>query len=87
MTLREQLLGLLRKRPFQPFRLYLNDGRVFDIVHPRLNMAGRSMFTIGVPESNEPDPYAEYFEHVDYPQIERVEMLPAVAPTTNLPGT
>jgi hypothetical protein len=75
--MREQLLDLLRRRPFAPFRVYLADGRVFDIVHPHLNIAGLTLFTIGVPDSDAPESYAEYFIDVDYPQIHRVEMLPA----------
>jgi hypothetical protein len=79
--MREQLLALLRQRPFQPFRLHLTDGRVFDILFPRNNIAGRSMFTIGIPDKEEPEHYAEYVEHVDYPQICRVEMLPTGTPS------
>jgi hypothetical protein len=79
--MREQLLALLRQRPFQPFRLHLTDGRVFDILFPRNNIAGLSLFTIGVPHKEEPEHYAEYFVEVDYPQIHRIEMLPAATPS------
>jgi hypothetical protein len=78
--MREQLLALLRQRPFQPFRLHLTDGRTFDILYPRNNIAGRSLFTIGIPEKEEPEHYAEYFVEVDYPQIREIEMLPTTAP-------
>jgi hypothetical protein len=77
--MREKLLALLRQRPFQPFRLYPTDGRTFDILYPRNNIAGRSLFTIGVPDKEEPEHYAEYFVEVDYPQIRQIETLPAAA--------
>jgi hypothetical protein len=74
----EQLLALLRQRPFQPFRLHLTDGRVFEILSPRLGMACRTLFSVGVPDKEEPERYADHFVIVDYTQIQQVEMLPAV---------
>ena len=40
----QQLLQLLRQRPFKPFRVSLNDGRVFDIRYPDLNIVGMTWF-------------------------------------------
>lgn len=77
----QQLLALLRQRPFQPFRIHLTDGRVFDIISPRLGMATRNLFSIGVPDKEEPERYAEYFVTVDYNQIRQVELVPAVQQT------
>ncbi len=79
----EQLLALLRQRPFQPFRLHLSDGRVFDIVYPHHNVAGRTMLAIGVPDKEEPERFADHFVDVDYPQILRIEMLPAAKQTAS----
>jgi hypothetical protein len=39
------------------------------------------LFTIGVPEKEEPEHYAAYFEYVDYPQIRQIEMLPTATPS------
>ena len=77
----EQLLTLLRQRPFQPFRLHLADGRVFDVISPRLGMACRTLFSIGVPDKEEPERYADHFVDVDYTQIRQVEVLPATKQT------
>ena len=35
----QDILDLLGRRPFEPFRLYLSDGAVFEIRHPELAMA------------------------------------------------
>jgi hypothetical protein len=78
--LRERLFDLLRRRPFRPFRLHLTDGRRFDIVYPELNIAGRTLFTIGVPEVFRVDPFADHFVDVDYQMIRDVEMLPGTPP-------
>jgi hypothetical protein len=36
---RADLQRLLRQRPFQPFRLVLRDGRVYEVRNPRMNRA------------------------------------------------
>lgn len=43
-----ELYDLLHKRPFQPFRVHLNDGRIFDIRYPYMNMVGVTWIRIGV---------------------------------------
>ncbi len=45
----EELLHLLRKRPFVPFRIHLTDGTVFEIRHPEMVMPGVRTAIIGVP--------------------------------------
>jgi hypothetical protein len=52
----EDIRGFLQRRPFQPFRLTLTDGRTYDVRHPELAMVGRSTVAIGVPAPNDPDP-------------------------------
>ena len=32
----EDVREFLRRRPFQPFRLTLTDGRTYDVMHPEL---------------------------------------------------
>jgi hypothetical protein len=75
----ERLLELLRQRPFQPFRVHLTDGRVFDVRYPDMNIVGTTWLTIGIPEPNEPDPFAQRFVDVDLPLIRQVELLPAAS--------
>jgi len=48
----EDLLELLRKRPFMPFRIHMTDGQSYDIVHPEAVLVLRSRAIIGL----RPDP-------------------------------
>jgi hypothetical protein len=45
----DHLVKLLRRRPFQPRRLHLADGRKREIHHPRMAIVSRDMVAIGVP--------------------------------------
>ena len=51
----EDILQLLRSRPFQPFRMYMSDGSIFDIRHPELAIVERSKIVLGVPGESGPD--------------------------------
>jgi hypothetical protein len=79
MITAHDLLARLRRRPFEGFRLYLTDGRSFDILYPELNMVGTTWFSIGVPEPGKLDPFAEHFVDVDLSMICKVESLTAPA--------
>ncbi len=57
---RDRLRELLSRRPFQPFRLHVTDGRAFDIYFPEINLLGQTYLDIGIPEANSPDPFYEY---------------------------
>ncbi len=57
----EELYHMLHKRPFEPFRIHLTDGRVFDIRYPALNLVGVSYLIIGIPIPNDPDPVSDQF--------------------------
>jgi hypothetical protein len=74
----ETLHQWLKRRPFQPFRVYLADGRMFDIRYPRMNLLGRTFIKIGIPEANSPDPLiCDHTEYVPLTQITRLEPLSA----------
>lgn len=77
--LREQLRALLKQRPFQPFRVHLDDGRTFDIRYPDINLLGRHYVDIGIPVPNDPDPVYDSVVMVPYNTITRLEPLPAPA--------
>jgi hypothetical protein len=51
----DDLLQLLRTRPFRPFRLSLSDGRQFEVRHPETAMVGRSTTHVGIPASDGPE--------------------------------
>lgn len=75
-----EMLALLRKRPFEPFRVHLDDGRVFGIRYPQMNLVTEMTFIIGVPDPNHPDPtIADRFARAAWPQITKMERLTAAA--------
>ena len=45
----EDIREFLQKKPFQPFRLTLTDGRTYEVRHPEMAMVGRSAVAIGLP--------------------------------------
>lgn len=69
----DEIRQLLRQRPFQPFRIYLRNGKVLDIVCPEINLIGEKMAVIGITDPKDPDPYSDDFEIVLLPEVQRVE--------------
>ncbi len=66
------------ERPFQPFRVYLTDGRCFDIREPTWNLVADAILLIGVAPDDDPQSRVpERHERVDYELIARVEPLNA----------
>ncbi|HEV3258248.1 MAG TPA: hypothetical protein VG013_15305 [Gemmataceae bacterium] len=75
----EELLRRLRQRPFQPFRVHLTDGRAYEVRYPDMNIVGTTFVMIGIPEPDEPDPFADHMEMIDLPLIRQIEPLPMAA--------
>jgi hypothetical protein len=74
----DELRSLLRRRPFQPFRVIVDDGRTYEVRYPYMNLLAPSYIKIGIPEaSGDPTPIADHTEFVRLSQIVRVEPLPA----------
>ena len=44
------LLQLIRRRPFAPFVVVTTDGTRYDVTHPEMLMPGRRTITIGLPD-------------------------------------
>ncbi len=70
----EHLQKKLRRQPFQPFRMYLSDGAVYDVTHPELVLLGRRSLVLGVAGTPE-DTLYERTVDVDLLQIVRMEPL------------
>jgi hypothetical protein len=71
----EDLLVLLRTRPFAPFRIHLTDGQTYEIVHPEAVFVMRSRAMIGLrpdPVSNIPD----QSEQIPLLEIVRISEIP-----------
>jgi hypothetical protein len=73
-----ELYDLLHKRPFQPFRIHVKDGRVYDVRFPEMNMVGVSWVLIGVlaPGDTDPDPIPDHTDKVPLSWITKVEPWP-----------
>jgi len=69
----EDIREFLQRRPFQPIRITLTDGRTYDIRHPELAMVGRSTVAIGVPAPNDPSPVYDRLVTVSLLHIMQVE--------------
>lgn len=46
----EELRDMVRRRPFQPFRVHLDDGRQYDVLYPEVTLVSRTMMLIGFPD-------------------------------------
>ncbi|MGA8348724.1 MAG: hypothetical protein WB773_13150 [Isosphaeraceae bacterium] len=70
----EDLRDLLRKQPFEPFRLVMTDGVGLDIRHPDLLWVGRRIAMVGLTG----EPGQTFFERavqVDLLHVIRIETL------------
>ena len=50
MIRRQDVLENLEKRPFEPFRICMTDGRTYDVGHPDLCLLARNTVYVGVPD-------------------------------------
>lgn len=73
------LLQALDKRPFEPFRLHVSDGSVYDVRHPELVMVGLGSIVIGVPAAGQPRLYERY-ETIALNHVVKLLPLAAAAP-------
>jgi hypothetical protein len=80
----EEVRELLRKEPFQPFTLFVTDGRSFEIRHPEFVILSPSSVEIAVPGAASPVPLpgkrivSSLLHVTGYEQVQ-----PAVSPTSN----
>jgi hypothetical protein len=76
----EELLKRLRRRPFEPFVVHLSDWRVFEVRYPEMHLVCTTYLVLGIPEANQPDPFADHFEYLDLSLITKIESLPHSTP-------
>jgi hypothetical protein len=75
----EQLRSLIRRDTFQPFRLFLKDGRIFDLPQFGLMLVFNTYVKVGLKAPNEPRPIIERTVRVPLELIYRVEQLSPAA--------
>lgn len=66
----------LREQPFQPFRIHVTDGTVYEIRHPELVKVGQSRADVYFPEKDEPHAVVIGRESMALVHITRLEPLP-----------
>jgi hypothetical protein len=71
----EDLLELTRAKPFQPFRVYLSDGVMYEIRHPDMAIVQRSKITVAVPGPEGPEGPAERTVNCALIHITRTETV------------
>jgi hypothetical protein len=72
-----ELLAIIRKRPFEPFRMHLSDGTTYDIHHPEMVMPGMSIAIIGLPAR----PGEEFFARTETVSLRHVvKIVPLQTP-------
>lgn len=72
----EQARQYLWRKPFQPVRIRLKDGRSFDIRQKGMTLVAEAILIIGIPPAHDPD--AEYSDRtvwVRWPEVEAIEPL------------
>jgi hypothetical protein len=69
----QDLLDLLRSRPFKPLRLYATDGRIYEINHPDQALVLRSRVIL--PLSSTPGTLPDAAEHLALIHIIRAEEI------------
>lgn len=74
----EDLLDLLRAKPFEPFRIFMSDWARFDVTHPELAIVLRSRVIVAVPGPKGPDGPAEKAVNLARVHITRMELLNGV---------
>ncbi len=73
---RDTLREWLKRRPFQPFRVHLADGRIYDIRFPRMNLLAQTFIKIGIPAPDIPSAMVcDHTEFVCLKEITRLEPL------------
>ena len=73
----ETIVELVFGKPFQPFAIYLTDGRVFEIRRPEFTMVSRDHVVVGIP--GEEDGVAEKTHLVSLRNITSTSPLSAAA--------
>jgi len=70
----EDLLEIIKRRPFQPYRFTFTGGDTYDLTHPEMMIVARSYAMFGTP-SSEDERIAETCLYMSLLHIVKVEPL------------
>jgi hypothetical protein len=71
----EDVRELLRKQPFQPFRMHMSNGQYYDVSHPDVAVVTRGTIVVAKADPASPDAIGEGFHLVSVLHINNIEML------------
>jgi hypothetical protein len=71
----EQIRPLIRKRPFQPFRVCVSDGASYDVAHPEAAQVSGGALSILLPVTGILGPAVERRILISFIHITRVEVF------------
>jgi hypothetical protein len=69
------LLNLLKARPFVPFRLVLTEGGMVEVKRPKFVMPGHQFALFAIPDPTAPETLIEWYTTVWYTLVIRVELI------------
>ena len=75
----EDIRDLLKKQPFQPFRMHMSNGQYYDVRHPELALVTRGTIVVAKPVAGSDEPIGEGIHLGSVLHINNVDMLPAGA--------
>jgi hypothetical protein len=78
----EEIRQRLQTQPFQPFRIYLSDGRSYDIRHPEMVFVTRQTLIVGIVNPAQPGALFETYAAVSTLHITAVEPIFVPKPAT-----
>jgi hypothetical protein len=70
----EEIRKELRNQPFRPLRIYLSDGKTYDVKHPEMAFLTRSSIHVGI-ESKLGSGVADDYDLVSLLHVVRIELL------------
>ena len=71
----EELRACFEPRPFRPLRIYLKDGRTFDVRFRELAIVGHDYLALGIPAPLERDAIYDNVEHMRLEDIDHIDRL------------
>jgi hypothetical protein len=73
----DDIRELLKKQPFQPFRIHLSNGKSYTVSHPELAYVMRATIVVArlVPGDTDPEPIGDGFNVISILHIYDLEIM------------
>ncbi len=75
------LVEILRKKPFEPFRIVTTDGKTYEIHHPDMALVTRGSIHVAVPPPLSPNDPAKEVVYLSLFHVMKVEFLNTSTPS------